>query len=133
MKLARWQPQALSVLRILAGLLYGEHGTQKLLNWPGGHGAVPLASFMGFAGILEIVGGILILIGLFTRPTAFILAGQMAVAYFMEHAPKSLFPAVNGGDDAILFCFIFLYLIFAGQGAWSIDSLVFHPKTKTAT
>jgi putative oxidoreductase len=128
MNLTRWQPQALSVVRIVAGLLYGEHGTQKLLNWPGGHGAVPLASFMGFAGALELVGGALILLGLFTRPTAFILCGQMAVAYFMAHAPKDFFPAVNGGDPAILFCFLFLYLVFAGGGPWSLDSLVFKGK-----
>ena len=122
--LAKWSPYMLSICRIIAGLLYMEHGMQKLLNFPAGeHGAVALFSFFGFAGVLEFVGGALLVLGLFTRPAAFILSGQMAVAYFMAHAPRSFFPAQNGGDAAILFCFFFLYLAFSGAGAWSADAL----------
>ena len=122
-RLGAWQPALLSILRIICGLLYLEHGTQKLLNFPPREGgAVELFSFYGFAGALELVGGLLLVLGLFTRPVAFILSGMMAVAYFMAHAPKSFFPAVNGGDAAILFCFVFLYLVFAGGGPWSLDA-----------
>jgi putative oxidoreductase len=118
-----WAPRALSVLRIVAGLLYIEHGMQKLFDFPAsGHGAVPLLSYSGLTGTLEFVGGLIMIIGLFTRQTAFILSGMMAVAYWTVHAPKSLFPAVNGGDGAILFCFLFLYFVFAGAGPWSLDA-----------
>ncbi|MBV8107915.1 MAG: DoxX family protein [Hyphomicrobiales bacterium] len=114
-------PYGLSVLRIVTGLLFVEHGMQKVFDFPpSGHGAVPLFSLIGFAGSLELVGGFLILIGLFTRPAAFILAGEMAVAYWTVHAAKSFFPAVNSGDAAILFCFLFLYFVVAGGGAWSL-------------
>ena len=122
MSLAAWTPRALSVLRIATGLLFLEHGTGKLLGFPpSDHAAQALFSLTGVQGILELVGGFLILIGLFTRPVAFILAGDMAVAYFMAHAPKSFFPTLNGGQLAILFCFVFLYLAFAGGGEWSAD------------
>ncbi|KQO59690.1 DoxX family protein [Methylobacterium sp. Leaf469] len=120
-----WAPRLLSVLRIMAGLLFLAHGTQKLLGFParmGGGGAPELVSLIGMAGLLELVGGALIVLGLFTRPVAFVLSGQMAVAYFMAHAPKSPFPALNGGDAAILFCFVFLYLAAAGAGPWSLDA-----------
>ena len=122
MDLAAWTPRALSVLRIVTGLLFLEHGTGKLLGFPpSDHAAPTLFSLIGVQGVLELVGGFLILIGLFTRPVAFILAGNMAVAYFMAHAPKSFFPTVNGGQLAILFCFVFLFLAFAGGGVWSAD------------
>ncbi|MDB5648372.1 DoxX family protein [Methylobacterium sp.] len=120
-----WAPRLLSVLRIMAGLLFLEHGTQKLLGFPArmGGGPMPdLLSLPGIAGSLELVGGALIVLGLFTRPVAFLLSGQMAVAYFLAHAPKSPFPALNGGDAAILFCFVFLYFAAAGAGPWSLDA-----------
>ena len=122
MDLAAWTPLSLSVLRIVTGLLFLEHGTGKLLGFPpSDHAAPTLFSLIGVQGVLELVGGFLILIGLFTRPVAFILAGDMAVAYFMAHAPKSFFPTINGGQLAILFCFVFLFLVFAGGGVWSAD------------
>ena len=120
---ATWAPRLLSVLRIMTGLLFLAHGTQKLLGFPPRAGGAPeLLSLIGLAGVLELVGGALIVLGLFTRPVAFLLSGQMAVAYFMAHAPKSPFPALNGGDAAILFCFVFLYLAAAGAGPWSLDA-----------
>jgi putative oxidoreductase len=122
--LSAWSPRALAVLRIVTALLYIEHGTQKLFGFPAGDNPpAELISLMGFAGVLEFGGGILILVGLFTRPVAFILSGQMAAAYFMAHAPQAFFPALNGGDAAVLFCFVFLYLVFAGAGAWSVDAM----------
>ncbi|WP_375408399.1 DoxX family protein [uncultured Methylobacterium sp.] len=120
-----WAPRLLSVLRIMTGLLFLAHGTQKLFGFPprsGGGNAPELISMIGAAGILELVGGVLIVLGLFTRPTAFILSGQMAFAYFIAHAPRNVFPSLNGGDAAILFCFIFLYLAAAGAGPWSLDA-----------
>jgi putative oxidoreductase len=120
-----WAPRVLSVLRIVTGLLFVEHGTMKFFNFPPTEmmaGGVPLVSLIGLAGILELVGGAFIVLGLFTRPVAFILSGEMAVAYFMAHAPSSFFPAINQGESAILFCFIFLYLACAGAGPWSVDA-----------
>ncbi len=119
-----WGPRLLSVLRIVAALLFIEHGTQKLFGFPvvGPNGIATLASLPGIAGLLELVGGSLLLIGLLTRPVAFVLSGQMAVAYFMVHAPRSFYPVVNQGDAAILFCFIFLYISAAGPGPWSVDA-----------
>lgn len=118
-----WSPRLLSVLRIVAGLLFMEHGTSKLFQFP--HEAMfdslQLFSLLGFAGVLELVGGALLVLGLFTRPTAFVLSGEMAAAYFMAHAPQSFFPLLNHGEGAILFCFIFLYLAAAGGGEWSLD------------
>jgi putative oxidoreductase len=114
-----WSPRMLSVLRIMTGLLFLEHGTQKLFAFPGPGPA--LTTLVVVQALLELVGGILILIGLFTRPVAFILAGDMAVAYFMAHAPRGFFPTLNGGQLAILFCFVFLYLFVAGGGVWSVD------------
>ncbi len=123
MTLDTWAPRLLSVLRIVTGLLFLEHGTQKLLSFPTRAGDAPeLLSLLGVQGCLEIVGGVLIILGLFTRPVAFILAGNMAVAYFMAHFPRSFFPALNGGDAAILYCFVFLYMAAAGGGVWSVDA-----------
>jgi putative oxidoreductase len=115
-------PRVLGLLRIVTALLFMEHGGQKLLGFPpADHAGPALFSLFWFAGLLELAGGFFILIGLFTRPVAFILSGEMAFAYWMAHAPKSFYPAVNGGDAAILFCFIFLYLAFRGPGAFSLD------------
>jgi putative oxidoreductase len=118
-----WAPRALGLLRIVAALLFIAHGTQKLFGFPESPFSPPLFSLMGFAGILETFGGLLLLLGLFTRPVAFVISGQMAVAYWMAHAPQSAFPVLNGGDAPILFCFVFLYLACAGPGAWSIEAL----------
>lgn len=120
-----WAPRVLGILRIVTAVLFIEHGTQKLFAFPermAGMTAAPeMFTLLWWAAILEIAGGTLVLVGLFTRPVAFLLSGQMAGAYWMAHAPKSVFPALNGGDAAILFCFIFLYLVFAGPGSFSAD------------
>lgn len=116
-----WRPQLLSVLRIMTALLFLEHGTMKLLGFPPSEFQPPLFSLFGFAGGLELVGGLLLLAGLFTRPVALLLSGEMAVAYFMAHAPQSFFPILNQGESAILFCFVFLYVAAAGAGPWSLD------------
>ena len=123
--LAQWTPRLLSVLRIVAAFLFMSHGLQKILNLP-----VPRArevdfwSLSGIAGQLELVGGVLLLVGLFTRPVAFILSGEMAFAYFIAHAPRGFWPLLNGGELAVLYCFVFLYLAAAGGGPWSIDHLL---------
>lgn len=114
-----------SLLRIIAGFLYWCHGAQKLFGVWGGHKA-PMFSMPGAAGIIELIGGTLIIIGLFTRPTAFILSGEMAVAYFEVHARRAPLPIQNGGELAVLFAFLFLWLVFAGPGAVSIDALIRH-------
>jgi len=118
-----WSPRVLSVLRIVTALLFLQHATAKLFGFP--HVAhfdnLKLASLEGVAGIIELVGGLLVLAGLFTRPAAFILAGEMAVAYFMAHAPRGVFPLLNQGEMAALYCFVFLYLAAAGGGVWSVD------------
>jgi putative oxidoreductase len=120
-----WSPRLLSILRIIAALLFMEHGLMKLFHFPIPQPGAPdpLPPLMMVAALLEVVGGGLLALGLFTRPVAFILAGEMAVAYFMAHASKSFWPAVNGGDAAILFCFVFLYLSAAGPGPWSVDAI----------
>jgi putative oxidoreductase len=119
-----WSPRLLSVLRIVTALLFMMHGTAKLFQMP--HQAMfdnlQLMSLIGVQGMLEAGGGLLLLIGLFSRPVAFVLSGDMAVAYFMVHWPKSWLPILNGGDLAVLFCFVFLYLWAAGPGPWSIDA-----------
>ncbi|MFC5385237.1 DoxX family protein [Aquamicrobium segne] len=121
-QLDQYQPQALAILRIMSSLLFIAHGTQKLFGFPGDGSIVNYMSLMGLAGILEVIGGICLVIGFKTRIVAFVLSGMMAVAYFMAHAPQNFFPVLNGGDAAILFCFVFLYLVFSGPGAWSLDS-----------
>jgi putative oxidoreductase len=121
--LSRFQPHLLGLLRIVAGLLFLAHGLVKLFGFPAGAqpGVVPLASLAGAAGVIELVAGGLILIGLFTRPAAFIASGQMAVAYWMAHGSQGLFPILNGGELAILYCFTFLYIAAAGPGAFALD------------
>ncbi|MER9054534.1 DoxX family protein [Mesorhizobium sp. M0910] len=120
--LAGYQPFALAALRIMTALQFIEHGTQKLFNFPVGDHAGALSALSLTAAILEFGGGILLVLGLFTRPVAFLLSGEMAIAYFMAHMPQSFFPVNNGGDAAISFCFIFLYLVFAGAGALALDN-----------
>ena len=117
--LEKGRPYILSVLRIVVALLFIEHGLQKYFGFPSA--GPPMAPLLYVQGAIEIVGGILLLIGAYTRPVAFILAGDMAVAYFMVHFPRSFFPAMNGGDAAVLYCFVFFYIMFAGGGAWSVD------------
>ena len=125
--LQRWEPVVLSILRIVIGLLILEHGMQKFFHFPppdhpmGGRGGLP--PLMMVAGGLELVGGLLLVIGLFTRFAAFVLAGEMAVAYFMAHAPGSLYPIKNHGELAVALCFVFLYMAFAGGGRWSVDAM----------
>lgn len=118
-----WAPRVLSLLRIVAALLFVEHGTQKLFGFPlSTHPSPGVFTLLWIAAIFEAIGGTLILIGLFTRPVAFLLSGEMAVAYWIYHAPNNFFPANNGGDAAILFCFAFLYMACAGGGVWSVDT-----------
>lgn len=121
--LTRNAPKVLALLRIVAALLFIEHGTQKLFNFPVQtfDMAAEMGALLWVAGILEVVGGLLILVGFLTRPVAFILSGEMAAAYFLGHIPFGFYPVHNQGDGAILFCFIFLYLTFAGPGAFSVD------------
>lgn len=119
-----WAPRLLSVFRIVTGILFLAHGLVKLFGFPEGAapGQVPLVSLFGLAAVLELVGGAAIVLGLFTRPVAFVLAGQMAVAYFMAHAPQGFYPVLNGGELAILYTFAFLYFAAAGAGPWSLDA-----------
>ena len=126
---ARWSglaPQLLSVLRIVAALMFLQNGTMKLFGWPMGMpdgSTASLITQVGIGGLLEVVGGALLLVGLFTRPVAFILSGEMAVAYFQFHAPQGFWPIVNQGQPAVLYCFIWLYFSAAGAGPWSLDAL----------
>ena len=121
-RLTALAPYFLALLRVITALLIMSLGTMMILGFPASDFQPPLLSIFGIAGILEIVGGILLVLGLFTRPVAFILSGMMAVAYFMAHAGQAFVPAQNGGEPAVLFCFIFLYLVFAGPGAFAIDN-----------
>lgn len=121
--LSRWQPQLLALLRIFTGLLFLEHATQKFFAFPSPFSVHPLPSLLVAAGVIELVVGVLVTIGLFTRLAAFIASGEMAIGYFMLHVPQGFWPAVNKGEAAILFCFVFLYLASAGAGAWSIDAM----------
>ena len=121
-----WEPRMLSILRIMVGVLYTEHGLAKMVDFPHQPNHAPYALFTlvpGLQGLLELVGGLLLALGLFTRTVAFILAGNMAVAYFVAHAPRGFFPLLNGGELAIVYCFIFLYFWIAGGGEWSLDRL----------
>ena len=119
---AEWTPRMLSILRIAAALTFMAHGTQKLLGFPASDFSPAAFSLMWFAGVLELFGGAAVLVGFYTRPVAFVLSGMMAVAYWMVHAPQSFFPVANGGDAAILYCFVFLFIVFAGPGPWSLDA-----------
>jgi putative oxidoreductase len=120
--LSRLQPQLLAILRIIAALLFLEHGLMKLFHFPAPQIPGPLPPLLVAAAVIELVTGVMILLGLFTRFAAFIASGEMAVGYFMTHFPKSFWPGINKGEAAILFCFIFLYIAAAGAGAWSIDN-----------
>jgi putative oxidoreductase len=126
-----WPGRMLSVLRIISGLVFVTFGTMKLFNFPPlpqGMPPIAVVSQLGLAGVLETLGGLLILIGLFTRPVSFVLAGEMAVAYFQGHYPQSFWPTTNMGTPAILYCFIFLYFVFAGGGSWSVDAMIARSK-----
>lgn len=122
-----WSPYLLSVLRIVAAFLFMQYGSTKLFAFPAaimpGGGTAQVTSLAGVAGLMELVGGTFLLVGLFTRPVAFLLSGQMAVGYFMGHAPQGLWPVLNGGVPAVIFCFVWLYISAAGPGPWSIDAL----------
>jgi putative oxidoreductase len=120
--LERWRPYVLSILRIVVALLFLQHGLSKFFGFPAA--GPPLSGLIILAAIIETFGSLLLLVGLFTRLAAFVMSGEMAFAYFMAHAPKSFYPAVNGGSLAVLYCFVFLYLVFAGGGPWSIDRVV---------
>jgi putative oxidoreductase len=119
---ASFAPRVLSLLRIVSGLLFLEHGTGKFLGFPALPALPATFSLPWWAGFFELIGGLLLTLGLLTRPVAFVLSGVMAVGYWVAHAPQSPFPAVNGGEAAILFCFVFLYFAFAGPGPWSLDA-----------
>ena len=125
--LETWSPEMLSVLRIVAGLLFLQHGSAKLLHAPyqAMFAHLQLASLLGVQGVIELVGGGLLSIGMFSRPVAFVLSGDMAVAFFIAHFPKGWLPILNGGDLAVLFCFTFLFLWVAGPGPWSLDAVLY--------
>ena len=120
-----------SLLRVVTGLMFAQHGAMKLFGWLGGEQVPSVMSMLGIAGVLEFFGGILIILGLFTRPVAFILSGQMAVAYFMAHAPNGFWPAQNQGEPAVLFCFIFLFFAAHGAGRWSLDDAIARRRVTT--
>jgi putative oxidoreductase len=120
--LSRWQPQLLAILRIVVGLLFLEHALSKFFAFPVPFPVHPLPPLLIAAGAIELISGVLVTIGLFTRLAAFLASGEMAIAYWMQHFPKSPWPLANMGEGAVLFCFIFLYIAAAGPGAWSIDS-----------
>ncbi len=130
----KWSPKLLSVLRIIAALLFMEHGLMKLFHFPAPQPGVPdpLPTLLLVAALIEAIGGTLLVLGLFTRVVAFVCSGEMAVGYFMAHASQGFWPALNGGDAAILFCFVFLYLAAAGPGEWSLDALRGRPRTAGA-
>ena len=133
----RWKsfaPYLLSVLRIVAAFLFIQVGTAKLFAFPAavmpGGGTAPLGSLPGIAGFLETFGGLFLILGLFTRPVAFVLSGEMAFAYFIGHAPNGLWPLLNGGTDAVFYCFLFLYLSAAGGGPWSLDARISRSRSR---
>ncbi|HET7650258.1 MAG TPA: DoxX family protein [Gammaproteobacteria bacterium] len=120
-----WSPRLLSVLRVVTAFLFMAHGTSKLFHYPSAaFGDIKLFSLIGLAGVLEAFGGGLVLLGLFTRPVAFILSGEMAFAYFMAHAPGGFWPLLNHGEAAVFYCFVFLYFAAAGGGSWSLDRFI---------
>jgi putative oxidoreductase len=121
--LGPYRPYLYVLLRVIAGVAFAQHGAQKLFGVLGSQGTPPLMSQLGIAGIIEFIGGIMIAIGLFTSPVAFIASGEMAVAYFQQHAPRGFWPIQNGGELAVLYCFIFLYFAAAGSGRLSIDAI----------
>ena len=125
-----WTGRLLSVLRIVGAFLFIAHGTQKLWGVPGGNPVDDLLTLRGIAGILEVFGGALVLVGWLTRPVAFILSGEMAVAYFLRHEPRGFWPILNGGELAALYCFLYLYLAAAGGGSWSVDTWVTHRRAR---
>jgi putative oxidoreductase len=131
--LNRFRPYVLSILRIMVGLLFMQHGLAKLLGFPAGAGFPAFLSLTWFEGWIEMIGGGLIAIGLFTRFAAFITSGEMAIAYFTVHGPKGFFPYVNGGNLAVLYCFVFFYLVFAGSGPISLDALLWKKKESAAS
>jgi putative oxidoreductase len=119
-----WEPRVLSIVRIMVGLLFFEHGLAKLFGFPSTNLHPAMFQLLWFAGIIELLGGLLLVLGLFTRAAAFVMSGEMAFAYFMRRAPNSFFPLLNGGEADILFCFIFFYLFVAGGGSWSLDRVL---------
>ena len=127
---ARLAPYMLSVLRIMAALLFLEHGLSRMLGFPSPWPAPPSFTMYWFAGAIELVGGILLTLGLVSRLSALIMAGEMAFAYFLSHAPLSFYPILNGGDSSILYCFVFVYIAFAGPGPWSVDALMRASRTR---
>lgn len=122
--LVQWEPRVLSILRMVSGLIFLLHGTQKHFGVPPSERVVEALSLPWFAGVIEIVCGLALIVGFQTRAAAFLASGTMAFAYFIAHAPRDVFPTNNGGDAAILYCFVFLYLVFAGGGPWSLDALL---------
>jgi putative oxidoreductase len=130
--LSRYQPQILALLRIVVALLFIQHGMIKLFGFPPGGqpGPQPIATLMGIGGLIEFVTALLVLLGLWTRLAAFIASGEMAVAYFMFHAPQGFYPALNMGEGAILYCFVFLYIASAGPGAWSLDGAMYRNRVE---
>lgn len=129
---SRYAPQVLSIVRIMVALLFFEHGLSKLFGFPQASSSPILFSLSWFAGAIELVGGALLVVGLFSRATAFVMSGEMAFAYFISHAPRDFFPINNRGDAAILYCFVFLYIAFAGGGPWSLDAILARRKTRSA-
>ncbi len=128
-----WRPRVLSIMRIVTGFLFIQHGTMKMFGWPlAQRGEFVLFSLSGTAGVLEVFGGLLIMIGLFTRSTAFVMSGLMAFAYFLAHAPQGFLPITNGGELATVWSFLFLYLAFAGGGEWSVDQFLANRKQGAA-
>ena len=121
-RLSALSPHVLSLVRIVVGLLFLEHGMSRLFGWPSPMAPPEFLALYWWSGAIELTGGALLTVGFLSRPAALIMSGEMAFAYFLSHAPKAFFPILNGGDSAILYCFIFFYFVFAGPGPWSIDA-----------